>query len=322
MFVIYAYPQIKRVDTYKLFTHIDVEHTELGNLSFLDPEVEIMQQYHILYSPFPDQWEKAIMLEDEMFGIITTRYLGGKTVAEGAAPLKGSMKSAHVLKKTIYDGLATSDMGILVGHWAYYTITLHGGQGGQGGSEPLGEKVQIVIHPDTTPESIGEKLDNILRDKTNFKVSWRTEDAFIPHDYWLKRTTYYLTFESGDKSRVPILDTFNSQDYELVPFHIVGGIKIGNAYTICRFFMVDKWILNVLEAMGLVPQQIAKTKIISMYRKINVLRKMSDLIFGDQYDGIFRDLTAEKRKLIKEQEKYSPYVPYMYELRNQRLRVL
>lgn len=301
------YPQIKGVDTSRLFAHTQVESKKFGSINFLDAEIEIMEQYHKLYMPFPDSWPKAAQIEDGMFNQLMIRY----PIVGGAKTEKPDVL-ARQLRKHLFDSLQTTDLGILVGHWAVHHLL---------NEDPRGEKLQLIVPSGSRPEALARRLNNLLRDATHLKINHKTEEVHAPGDYWLRRTTYYL--HSDSKEKISLMDTFNSQDYELIPYHIHQGVKIGNAFVLCRFLMIDKWILNVLTTMGLVPAGASSKKMEVIMRRVAQLRKMDKYKWGDQYDGVWKDPIIEKRALIKQQDvKFAPYIPHLYEKQFQRLRVI
>lgn len=290
-----GYPRVRAMKTDKLFK--TVEHK---GIAFMDPEIELIDIYHQLYAPWPDEWPTAQILEAKMFDIHDTK--GGDAKHDFNA-------ETHSIRASLFDQLATSDMGILVGQWAYKEIS---------GKTPQNEKLQLLVPSGWTPDIVVQKLENLLRGVTKYKLSYKTEDVFIPKDLWLKRTTYY--FNIGDK-RAPIVDSYNSQDYEMVPYNLSErGVKIGNPFVICRFLMIDRWVISVLVQLGVLNAQSAKNKIASIYRTIADIRTREG--FGDQYDGVYKDINVEKRKFIKEQEGFRSYVPYQYEQKFGKLRTV
>lgn len=281
-----GYPRVRSMKTDKLFKTI--EHK---GLTFMDPEIELIDIYHQLYAPWPDEWETALKLEQKM--------IESKEISGGDQKHIYNQES-HKIRQSLFDQLAHSDMGILIGQWAYKEIS---------GKAPSNEKIQLLVPTGWTPDIVCEKLDNLLRGVTKFKLSHKTEDVFIPKDMWLKRTTYYFTV---DEKRIPIVDSYNSLDYEMVPYQITErGVKIGNPYVLCRFLMIDRWVINFLVQLNVLNADSAKNKIASIYRTVADLRKREG--FGDQYDGVYKDAAVEKRKFIKAQEGFRPYIPFQYE---------
>lgn len=304
MFTVLRYPQIKGINTAGLFTSTEVETKEFGKLRFLDPEIELIELYHKLYVPVPDMWARVAQLEEGLFNQLRLRY---PDVCGGAAKPDSQIRN---LREHLFASLKDVDLGILIGHWALYH--LHG-------TDPRGEKLQLLTALD--PQSFTKKVNNLLRDATHMKVHYKTEPVHVPGDYWLARTTYYMHLDSTRK--IGLLDTFNSLSYEMVPFHLIGGVRVGNAYVICRFLLVDKWMLAILEAMGLLSKEVVGKKMLSLLSGITAARLMDKYKFMDQYDGIWRDPVIEKRKLVKQQNvKFSAYTPAMYEKQYGKLRQL
>jgi hypothetical protein len=199
---------------------------------------------------------------------------------------------------------------ILVGHWGFYELFPD--------SDPHNEKIQLLTSLE--PEDMLSRVESVLRDTTPLKLHYRTEEVFIPYDPHLRRTTYYFEFKGA---RMPLLDTFNSLSYEIVPW-IVGDkkIKVGNPYVLNRFFLIDRWILNVLRHGGFITSEVYENKKNILLSKIHKLRSKKDMTGGTDYDGTYKDFTIERRRLLKQEEKFRPYKPLEYMQKFKSLRTI
>jgi hypothetical protein len=305
LFTVARYPQIKHVNMTLMFNGPMLDRDEFGQITFLNPEIELIRQYHTLYMPFPDLWPKAAILEAALH--ITSGGRKHETKHSNSTPYT----IIRQLRRHIFDALKSYDLGILIGHWAIFHIT---------GDDPQSEKIQIVLHHSLTPEIFVKKLGGILRDVSSIRMQHRTEDVHAPGDYWLQRTTYYV----GDSvDRIALMDTFNCQQYELVPYVLQEGIKIGGAYLICRLFMIDRWILSILESTGRLKSEVVRAKIDILYKRIAIVRTLDRFKFVDQYEGIWKDPVIEKRRVIRTQDKkFPPYYPAQYEKQFGKLRIV
>lgn len=298
LFTVCKYQMIKKISMASLFPHAETKMKGFGPITFLDPEIEIINQYRRLYMPFPEHWQTAADLEANMFAVIKKRITGG-------AHENKTYSTVRTLRNHIYELMKSNDFGILVGHWAACHIS---------GEDASHEKIQIVLNHDISPEQFVKKLGALLRDVSKTRFQHHTDDISVPGDYWLQRTTYYV----GDSvERIALMDTFNCQTYEMVPYHIQDGIKIGGAYLICRLFMIDKWILRVLHELKIIKSSRAE----HILTRLEYIRGIDRLKFGDQYAGIYKDPIILKRKLIRTQDqKFYPYVPMHHERQFGKLR--
>lgn len=299
LMIIRAYPIIKNVKTYKLFKPISVE-SDFGPVLFINPIVELIDRYRMLYSPNPDVWQNSVIFEDTLYNLATGNTIRNIQESKSRSPLS-------VIRRILFKN--ADQLGILIGSWAYHVYT----------KTQISEfsKIQILASQGNKPSDIAEKINNIIRDITKCKVTYRTESTYIPYDYWLLRTTYYITI---DRKEYALIDTFNSLDYELIPYHIIDGVQVGNVFVICRFMLIDLWIVTVLKEIKILTESMANVKKNEILFMISKLRVMTKYAYGEQYDGVYKDLVSEKRKLTREQEKYRPYVPMYHVQKTQEVR--
>jgi len=262
-------------------------------INTLHREIELMVIYHRLYKPFPDKWEDARDLERAL-------WKTGNTVSSGAQP---KSEFTSTVRTALYDALEFNEIGMLIGHWGCHEL--------QGGAAPVNEKIQILTLLE--PELVVEKVEAILRDITPVKLEWKTEELYIPEDLHLRRTTYYHEWQS---QRIPLFDTFNSLHYEIVP-HVTGQVKkiqVGNPYVLQRFLLIDLWTINILAAGNYVTKDYAIQKRSAIIARVSSLRddEYVKLCGGDDYIGVYKDLAIERRRVLKQEEKFRPYKPLEY----------
>lgn len=297
------YPRVRHIHTDKLFSSHPLKIYDFA-LQSIDAEIELIEVYHRLYMPFPEKWEKLLAIEETLSQLVKTRFTGG-----ACAPHEVKNEFARTVRKAMHTAMEFNDVGILIGHWGYYELFPT--------SDPHNEKVQIIS--DIEPDALQEKLENILRDITPLKLSFKTEEIGIPTDMQIRKTTYYFDFKG---QRVPLLDAFNSTTYEMIPYLTFGDkkIKVGNPYVLSRFFLIDRWILAVLKQGKCITEDVMKKKSRVLIDKVIKLRLKKDLVFGEEYHGIYKDFAIERRKLLKKEEKFRPYKPLDYHTRFGKLR--
>ena len=278
----------------------DIVTTVMGHkIRLMSSHVELINIFHILYSPFPDQWDIASLLMNKLL-IIDEKDTDVSTNINTDTNIEDKHEDKHdkghkrggndgkifKFKKICYDNLHNSDMGILIGKWACAKIyDLHKEEW----------KRYVSIYPLQLISSLSisvmkEKINNLLREY-KYQLTSTEETVDIPYDYWLTKTTYLI---DGNI----LFEIYNSTTYELVPYTI-SNVILGHPYVIARFLAIDNihgWTYDVN-------------------------RLITDVIIPNQYMGVYKNMMVEKRKLIKEQEvKFAPYIPMQYEHKFHRLR--
>jgi hypothetical protein len=298
-----AYPEVKFVKTGQIFKSVPVSILGM-EMQNIDPKIELIEIYHKLYMPFPEKWPDVQKLEEAV-----TNQL--QKVEGGKRDIDERNEFARKVRTALYNTMEYNDFSsILVGHWGFYELFPD--------SDPHNEKIQLLTSLE--PEDMLSRVESVLRDTTPLKLHYRTEEVFIPYDPHLRRTTYYFEFKGA---RMPLLDTFNSLSYEIVPW-IVGDkkIKVGNPYVLNRFFLIDRWILNVLRHGGFITSEVYENKKNILLSKIHKLRSKKDMTGGTDYDGTYKDFTIERRRLLKQEEKFRPYKPLEYMQKFKSLRTI
>lgn len=287
---IYAYPRVRHIRTEQLFRSIPLKLVGY-DVETLHEEIELIEIYHRLYMPFPERWDDARELEWTLW-----------QPKGGASKPHDREKSdfAKRVREALYDSLEFNDLGILVGHWGYHELAK--------GSLPSYDKVQLLST--LSPDELKTRVENILRDVTPVKLDYKTEEVSIPHDMHLRRTIYYFDWKG---KRTALFDSFNSLDYELVPTVTGRGkkLRVGNPYVLQRFFLIDLWMLSVLAAGGYITKEMASQKSTVLMDRVRALRadEYVTMCGGDEYQGVYKDLAIERRRVLKQEEKFRPYKP-------------
>lgn len=303
----YSYPSINDRRSGNSMVNISRVLKRFDNIkiNLFDPEIQLINIYHKLYRPFPDDWHEYLHLEKVLFEAFRWRYETRKGGSKDSKESKSQVGKR--LRGVIYDHLNDSFAeSILVGAWALKSLL---------DVDPEFEKIQLLVEPYDT-DTWATRFTNVL----GTKVSYDIADATILDDYWLKRCTFKV-IHNGEK--IPIIDIFNSLDYEIIPWVTSpNGHRVGNPYVLSRFLLIDRWVLSLLSAMNVVPHDLYTKKAAAVHKYITKLRTMKDLCFGDNYSGTYRDLVVERRKLIREQERFLPYEPEGYLEQHGKLRTM
>lgn len=321
----------KSLDIFKLLIPI---HSNTGfftksQLLLIPPELELMEVYHKLYSPDQaEHWEDLLKMEFNLYEKFAHRkkeIIGGKEECS-----RNIVTNIENVKKLLVLDFLRNQPAILIGDWA--TKLMQMGIDGKPFKDTF-EKVQIII--DSPIEEFNELLENFLKTLTPYKPTFREEKLHIISDSRLKKYTFYmngLCSVSGQKFEKPFLDVFNSGTYELIPYRLSSefgsskdypdDVKIGSAFVLLRFLLLDIWILRVIKNLGLLTQAILETKINKLFQiiaDIKNARNFSGLIakFGqhNNYIGQYQSfIIYQKNKLLD--AKFPPYAPYYWKLTN------
>lgn len=300
-------------------------------LMLLPPELELMDIYHKLYAPDKaEEWEDLLKTEFHLYDLFIKRK---PSMIGGAADCsKSIISNIETIKRLLILEFMRNNPLILIGDWAIKLMEF--GETGQPFKENF-EKVQILI--DSSITDFNELLENFLKNVTQYKCSYREEKLHIVDDGRLRKYTFYIggiCSVTGQRMEKPFLDVFNSCRYEIVPFRLSsefnlsksdeypGDVKIGNAYVLLRFLLLDIWILRVIKNLGLLTSNILENKITRIFasvEKIKNLRKFAGLINKsfqhDNYFGTYQSLMLyQKNKLLD--AKFPPYIPYYYKQAN------
>jgi len=133
----------------------------------------------------------------------------------------------------------------------------------------------------------------------------------LPQDFQLTKHTIYTTNERSQL--VPIMDVFNSIQYELIPYSLQGGIKLAGICVLVRFKLIDMWSQHIISTFSnseFVQQLMAKleTQIVELrelfYKKL--VEKPENIFQIMNYAGKYQDETISKKQIRDEQRKYFP----------------
>lgn len=307
------YPQIKGTDTKKIFKSNRSKILNYNVLT-LDPEIELIEIYHKLYMPYPEKWEQNKKLETQLFSIIDKKY--DRVRISGGAEKKMTRHEINVASREIRDAifaaLKFNDLGILIGYWGVYELGAI--------SDPEFEKIQLLTDKDA--EFMEGQLTNIIKDDfPELEFTSKIEPLYIPNDLGIRRTTFYVYVSDN---RIPVLDTFNSLQYEIVPFveSAEKKIHVGTGPVISRFLLIDSWILNVLRAGDYIQEETLNYKTKKIIDIVKTMRHNGNDKYNKykDYKGVFKDFAIERRRILQKEEKFRPYKPLEYKRQMGKLR--
>lgn len=140
---------------------------------------------------------------------------------------------------------------------------------------------------------------------TSIKVTAQRYHLCIPSDFQLVKHTVYMVSDSG---QTPLYDTFNSPEYETVPFIKVNSRQCGHPFVLLRFCYIDIWVLKLIGALG----STTADRVEAIRRQVapirNLLAKYEQFQL-ENYIGVNTSDTVAKKKLIKLEQRVPNYYP-------------
>ena len=146
---------------------------------------------------------------------------------------------------------------------------------------------------------------NVDQSISQAKLMWpnaeiKKVDLALPHDFRLEKRTVYV-------NKKPVMDIFNSAEYELVPY--IGRPKvnmIAHHYVICRFLLIDYWISVLFNTK--------RKNLLHLVKKICESAGPPSQFYGVHIDERFA------LKKLHQDSAFTSYVPYKHYQKNNSFR--
>jgi hypothetical protein len=209
----------------------------IHGLSYIPPELEIIEVYHKLYSiDSHGDWGDLVKLEDMLWKLVLSRQ---DVIGGSEQPKYDNLK---VLKKLIIEGFITDE--VILNEYNFENPS---------DTKSNIDKLQVISNED--PVNYINRLGGFISKYSSLKMEYRKHDLKIPYDTRTARYTVYLWYPSGRKPvKKSFMDVFNSAAFELVPYNEVKiGTKkyrVANDYVKLRFLAIDMWILRMVMKMN------------------------------------------------------------------------
>lgn len=308
---------IGSIDVDMLFNPVIIE-----NLHYLPAEIEIISLYHKLYLPnYAAEWKILIEMEPLLLDIVFKRIgiIGAKERRhkKKSRPIK-TISRSNVIKRSIslLINAATdlSNKWILIGLAAVNIVVF---------SDIANiNKVQI-ISPNSIERDVTYIQDLFSQDAFG-PIEWKEHKLHLSSDFRIRRTTIYIT-----NKNIPIIDIFNSAQFELIPALLINKpldisinetvrkykAYIGNAFVLLRFIMIDIWTLRIINRLGKLNKDIMKALIDELFDLIQIIQDpkkgfIQSAIDIDEYIGINIEYKIAKTLNSLKQIGYNaPYIP-------------
>ncbi len=285
------------IEKYKNIDYIDLIKPIKSDFLLLPPEIELIIVYWKLYQlQEHDNWDKLPVEElstgwkkriDE--GIIGGNNEINKVIQAGR---QQPTKYINILNKIL--DIVININSVIIGAIGCDIIT---------------NNLAISDHSDRI-QIISSNVAGTIEEISNtFNVTQRNHELKLPIDFRLKRTTLYaMAIRHGKTVELPIIDIFNSAEYELIPYsHSSRNHLIGHPYVILKFLFIDLWILNLRKAYDNIDAKIYINKARRLSQYISRMQSLSIPI--DKVYGIYNNEDIYLKNIYKDAKMY-PYVPY------------
>lgn len=292
-----------------------IKPVEINKILYMPPEIEIIDVYQILYDPskFKD-FKQYLYLEEYLYSKVSERKNYGIIGGDELLCRNKKKELLELFKLELLKLVKQLDI-IIVGIWGHNIF--------QHRDKYCADNEKLQIMGNYTCDFITNIVKKELKKHTNFEVSVRKHSLLIPKDFRTLRYTYsiHMITNLGIVEK-PFMDFFNCCQFELVPYSLINGFKIGNAYVMLRFFMIDLWILNIIKHLNQLPENVVKSKIERILNAVEHIRNNKDLLLDNEYLGKFQDYNIYKKIVASDEKKFRPYYPYEYQKNNNSLRVI
>ena len=238
-----------------------------------------------LYSPqYFDEWD--VLCEELYDNVIEkTEIINIENKSITLAANKDSLLFTNLINKFI-----KKSNNILIGTYAIHKKTP--------------KRLQII-----SQKSFSENIEII--NKILSITSTITQLKFVTDDRIKKLTIYY--------NKVPILDIFNSAQYELIPYIEDNDIKYGSIFVIMKFLLIDYYSLKILLSRDIINENyynsIVHTISIDYNSLAQYLKKYKKTLIRHEYKyiGVYVDLDLIiKRSNVENDDMFLPYYPKIF----------
>jgi SAM-dependent methyltransferase len=255
-------------------------------IRLLSDEIQLIEVYRNLYTPKKiNMWEDELRAEKILFS-------GVKKVEKTI--IKGGRVAKRLLVTELFENLHE---GVVIGEFACQKLGLN--------VDPARLQLISSMHPDEMRAWVQDLLK-----KHAVTVSYVKYPLNIPSDFQTSKFTYYAVAGSD---KVPLLDVYDSTIFEMIPYWLIDGVKVGNPWVLLRFLFIDMWLMKLISNFGDAPQTKHVERLLDQIyevRKFAATRPALDMFQLENYSGVYIDENVAKRKMIKEiGDRFPPYYP-------------
>ena len=273
----------------------------------------------VLTTSIPNR-EMEITCGRDMFRIFALdRYRGVKLIEVMKPPtVTGFFGGTVMIMPKIFNDIDRLQLLYNPAHFKKWPVVVHGGMQPQYNKVALaklvredprvitigdyahGDKGRLAIICDMDDDEIKQLIQQGLTSHAISIVSFAT---CLPGDFQLRKRTVYMRSDDG---QVAICDVFNSTAYELVPFVIHNGTKIGAPLVLARFALIEQWLCQLISATtgANLTQRIAE-----LNRQYELTAATTDPLQTTNFLGVNISAQTVKKKIIKVSKRAPPYYP-------------
>jgi hypothetical protein len=270
------------------------------NINVISPDIELIDIYHKLYLPqkYSDhddlhRNEKCVWKE---FNNIREMVIVTPTVKGG----KG--QGTNLIEKAL-EWIKGNDNVVLIGDKAASVMSKR--------NFNYNNAVQFITGGDI--EKSVEELRQYILSSADTETVIKKHNINLPDDY---RIIKYTISSKGDNSY--IANVYNCASYELVPYIMKEGYKVGTYPVLLRFLFMDIWFLRTLRYFNIINQKVYSggvrrtladvDNIHGGFVKYNEERMVKDILFV----GTHIDEVVDKKNIVTP----FPYWPAKFKKEN------
>lgn len=313
---------------------------ESEQLAVLSPEMILLDVYRTLYTPgMADKyWATAYEIEHKLYKMILKRTklikeeINAPTI--GSDEIPGIVEIGKLLMQKYIPGNKSL---LLIGDYA-----IEHTPGNEIKKRTVNPVLQVVTNKSANVihNELKTLISNLFGPGVNVtlhssQIKLYCDSRLVKHTFKINGKEFIQVFNSGEYDLLPCIhDSHNKQ-----PNDPGGVIQIGNPLVICRFLLVDYYIIRYLNISDILDDHFATARLnyllsvfISLLRKVHndngYLTPGVTLFSPDSasYFGTYTgDETYVKQQLlndIREGKKIFPYIPGIIYERSGKLRVL
>lgn len=292
MFKIYAADRFRGQSVIPLMSAVTRGYFAENNILCVSAHMQLIEIYRNLYSPAKMQsWRQDMTNEHTLFPTI------GQANAQANSQANDEGYVGGWDGDRAFAAMAKESQDVIIGDYALRAL----------GLEKEARRLQIITA--TCAEDTKAWLERVLaKTSSQGKPGREARVKYIKHplnitaDFQLIKHTFY---ELRGDSQVFIMETFNSTQYEMIPYINSTAQKIGSPWVLLRFLLIDAWVTNMLQGSAGIPSRIiASAKVIRQkYKDVNIL-------FPKEFVGVYISESFAKKKLIKDTgEVFAPFYP-------------
>jgi hypothetical protein len=265
-----------------------------GGLPLVPPEVELVDVYHRLYLPnLCKTWPALREYEKAQW----TLFMGQRS-AIVERDVRGGLSNEHLEVVTMW--LKSLEEYVIVGALGSRMMS--------GSTEPVSGAIQLIVpNPKLAIASLKKYLSKFGHGAAMVTKKYELN---LPTDYRIKKYVISVVIKG---STYYVANFFNSAAYELVPYILHDGYKVGALTVLMRFLFIDLWFMRILRFFDMMSIAEYKKNIQTTFASIDHAHSLwSDSSACDRplYVGTYVDESISKKQV----DTIYPYYPAKHKI--------